>query len=115
MTYLLLSFFDAKDRNAALTQGRKVELARKMTGLLAAGDLDARSLYCEVALLQPSWLAASVSTGLLLPDSAPSLTDLVQKMKGLDVKEDRTELMLETSLHRIVAATQAHTLYRYRA
>ena len=118
MVALLLSHLDSEDNCASLYRGSKLQLATQLATIIQETKLDAKSVFLELSLLQPSWLAVLVSRELLRK-SCPALKSIsldyispTLQLPQLNIASKPMVVVMEIWAHRLLGVQKAGAIFR---
>jgi len=117
MVALLLSHLDSEDNCASLYRGSKLQLAAQLATIIQEANLDEKSVFCELSLLQPPWLAVLVSRELLRR-SCPALKSIcldyispTLQLSQLNVAKSLV-IVMEIWAQRLLGVQKAGAIFR---
>ena len=118
MVALLLSHLDSEDSNANLCRGSKVQFASRLATIIQEADLDPKSTFLELSLMQPAWLAVLVSRELLLR-SSPGLKKIsleyispILQLPELSTANKLLTVVTEIWAQRLLGVHKASAIFR---
>ena len=118
MVALLLSHLDSEDNCASLYRGSKLQLATQLATIIQEAELDAKSVFLELSLLQPPWLAVLVSRELLRR-SCPTFKSIsldyispTLQLPQLNVSSKPLVVVMEIWAQRLLGVQKAGAIFR---
>ena len=118
MVALLLSHLDSEDNCASLYRGSKLQLATQLATIIQEANLDAKSVFRELSLLQPPWLAVLVSRELLRR-SCPAIKSIsldyispTLQLPLLNVASNSLVVVMEIWAQRLLGVQKAGAIFR---